>query len=114
MNPEPKRPVKLNTFTEVVSTGCGKAYITCSVYKPDEYFEIAGTLGKSGNCAAAQMDGLSRLINHYLNSGGDPKKVMRSLRDIQCPQNSKFLKSCAQALAFVLAEAVSLGKGEKT
>lgn len=111
---EPERPARLDTFTEEVSTGCGKAYITCTPYRKGEYFEIKGLLGKSGNCPAAHLDGLSRMINEAINRGARPKNVAKSLREIRCPNDSKFLKSCPAALAQVVEEAIKKEWQEET
>jgi ribonucleoside-diphosphate reductase alpha chain len=102
------RPVKLVTFTEAIKTGCGRAYITATPYVSGQYFEISGLLGKSGNCSAAQCDALGCLITELVNHGGDPKTIARSLSKIRCPQDSKFLKSCAAAFADVLLKATTI------
>jgi hypothetical protein len=105
-NTERERPTRLVTFTVEVKTGCGTAYCTATPYAPGEYFEIKGLLGKTGNCSAAFLDALSRMVTVAINLGYDPKEVVRSLREIRCPNDSKFLKSCPAALARTIKEAI--------
>jgi ribonucleoside-diphosphate reductase alpha chain len=86
-------------------TGCGTIYVTVG---SDEYgiCEVFLTLGKSGGCAAAQLEAIGRLTSISLRAGIDIKSIIKQLRGIRCPSISwsggKSILSCADAIASVL------------
>ncbi|MFH0941748.1 MAG: vitamin B12-dependent ribonucleotide reductase [Chloroflexota bacterium] len=100
-----KRPKVTSGVTERVTTGCGYIYVTVN---SDErgIFEVFSTLGKSGGCASAQLESLSRLISLALRAGIDTASIVRQLRGIRCPsiawEEGKSILSCADAIASVL------------
>jgi ribonucleoside-diphosphate reductase alpha chain len=100
-----KRPKVTSGVTERVTTGCGYIYVTIN---SDErgIFEVFSTLGKSGGCASAQLESISRLISLALRAGLDIASVVRQLRGIRCPsiawEEGKSILSCADAIASVL------------
>lgn len=112
ISPRP-RPKRTDGFTERVNTGCGNGYVTVN---RDEHgiCEVFTSLGKSGGCAAAQLEAISRLISMALRSGVDPRSIIKHLRGIRCPSHGLdegiAITSCADAIGLVLEKAVS-GQG---
>ncbi|MCK4274802.1 MAG: vitamin B12-dependent ribonucleotide reductase, partial [Dehalococcoidales bacterium] len=104
-----KRPAETTATVARVSTGCGSLYITVA-YDELGIFEVFATLGKSGACAAAQLEAICRLITLALRSGVDVASVVKQLRGIRCPsvawENGKAILSCADAIASVLEKHV--------
>ena len=104
-----KRPAETTATVARVSTGCGSLYITVA-YDEHGIFEVFATLGKSGACAAAQLEAICRLITLTLRSGVDVASVVKQLRGIRCPsvawENGKSILSCADAIASVLEKHV--------
>ncbi len=102
----PRKRAKVTTgVTERVTTGCGYIYVT--VNSDDQgIFEVFSNLGKSGGCASAQLEAISRLISLALRAGLDVTLVVRQLRGIRCPsiawEEGKSILSCADAIASVL------------
>ncbi len=100
-----KRPKVTRGITERVSTGCGSIYVTVNF---DEHgiAEVFTTLGKSGGCAAAQLEAISRLISSSLRSGIELDSIVRHLHGIRCPsiawEQGHAVLSCADAIASVL------------
>jgi ribonucleoside-diphosphate reductase alpha chain len=100
-----KRPSETKGTSTKVSTGCGSLYITVN-YDDKGIFEVFSTLGKSGACAAAQLEAICRLISMSLRSGIDVSEIVKQLRGIRCPsiswEGGKSILSCADAIASVL------------
>ncbi|MCJ7604722.1 MAG: TSCPD domain-containing protein, partial [Dehalococcoidales bacterium] len=100
-----KRPSQTTGTVTRVSTGCGSLYITVA-YDETGIFEVFATLGKSGGCAAAQLEASCRLITMALRSGVGVEEVVKQLRGIRCPsiswEKGKSVLSCADAIASVL------------
>jgi ribonucleoside-diphosphate reductase alpha chain len=104
-----KRPTETRGTSTKVNTGCGSLYITVN-YDDKGIFEVFSTLGKSGACAAAQLEAICRLISTALRSGIDVSEVVKQLRGIRCPsiawEGGKSILSCADAIASVLEKHV--------
>ncbi len=104
-----KRPRVTTGSTERVSTGCGKLYVTVN---RDEHgiCEVFSTLGKTGGCASAQLEGISRLISLALRSGLEISDIVDQLRGIRCPsivwEGGHAVLSCADAIASVLEKEI--------
>ncbi|MFC1992658.1 vitamin B12-dependent ribonucleotide reductase [Chloroflexota bacterium] len=112
----PRKRTKLTTgVTEKVTTGCGSIYVTVN---SDEHgiCEVFSHLGKTGGCAAAQLESTCRLISLALRSGVDVASVVKQLRGIRCPsiawEDGRSVLSCADAIASVLEK--HIGEGEDT
>jgi ribonucleoside-diphosphate reductase alpha chain len=110
----PRQRAKVTTgITEKVTTGCGNIYIT--VNSDDQGIcEVFSHLGKSGGCAAAQLEATCRLISNMLRAGIDVDTVVKQLKGIRCPsiawENGKSVLSCADAIATVLEKFTSAAK----
>ncbi len=104
-----QRPVETRGTITKVSTGCGTLYITVA-YDDKGVCEVFSTLGKSGACAAAQLEAICRLISTALRSGVDVAQIVKQLRGIRCPsiawEGGKSILSCADAIASVLEKHV--------
>lgn len=111
-NIEPReRPEMTKGVTYRIRTGCGNLFITIN-HDDKGICEVFATMGKSGGCAAAQSDGIARLISLALRAGVEPKAVISQIRALRCPspawgQHGSVL-SCpdaiAQALEWVLGD----------
>jgi ribonucleoside-diphosphate reductase alpha chain len=112
-----KRSKVTRGITERVTTGCGYIYVTVN---SDEHgiCEVFSHLGKTGGCAAAQLESSCRLISLGLRSGIDVASLIKQLKGIRCPsiawENGKSILSCADAIAGVLERHAGLAreKGE--
>jgi ribonucleoside-diphosphate reductase alpha chain len=100
-----KRPAETRGTSTKVSTGCGSIYITVN-YDDKGIFEVFSSLGKSGACAAAQLEAICRLVSTALRSGVDVAQIVKQLKGIRCPsiawEGGKSVLSCADAIASVL------------
>jgi ribonucleoside-diphosphate reductase alpha chain len=100
-----KRPKVTTGVTERVNTGCGYIYVTVN-FDGQGISEVFSTLGKAGGCAAAQLEGISRLTSLALRSGIDVESIVKQLRGIRCPsiawEQGHAILSCGDAIASVL------------
>jgi len=79
-----ERPKIIHGVTGKVDTGCGALYVTIN---RDRFgpFEMFANLGKSGGCAAAQIEALARLASLSMRSGIDPYQIVKQMKGIRCP-----------------------------
>jgi len=104
---EPRsRPGKTVGSTSRVDTDCGHLYVTVN-FDDQGVCEVFAHLGKSGGCAAAQLEATCRLASLVLRSGVDVSSVVKHLRGIRCPSaglhNGDQVLSCSDCVAKVLA-----------
>jgi ribonucleoside-diphosphate reductase alpha chain len=110
------RPEVVRGETRVMTTGCGKLYITINLddQKP---FEVFGNMGKAGGCAASQTEALARMISLALRSGIPAEHIIKQLKSISChrpawePGRGKIL-SCADAFAKALERCIEAHGGQ--
>jgi len=101
-----KRPTLTSGTTEKIHCGCGNLYVTVNYDKEGSLCEVFCALGKSGGCAAAQLESTTRLISLALRSGVPVESIVKNLQGIRCPSSQwdrgKIVLSCPDALASVL------------
>lgn len=96
------RPTRLNGYTYQMKSGCGPLYVTIN---EDEsgLFEIFGTLGKAGGCAASQIEAIGRLVSLALRSGVEGKDIAKQLQGNSCYAavniGENRIMSCSDAIA---------------
>jgi ribonucleoside-diphosphate reductase alpha chain len=101
------RPKDTFGVTKKMKTGCGNLYITIN---EDEngLCEVFTTMGKSGGCAAAHTEAVSRMISMALRSGVKPEPIIRQLCGIRCPKQiiikGGSVLSCPDAIGKALAD----------
>jgi len=76
------------------------------VYKDNQLNWVAADLGKSGQCAKAQIEGLTGMITVALYHGASLLEIIEKLEGIRCPStaitNGLQVVSCPDAIASVL------------
>ncbi len=110
-----ERPKITQGATIKMKTGCGNLYVTVN---EDEkgLVEVFSQLGKTGGCAASQLEAISRLISLALRSGIKIEAILKQIEGIRCPNPSwdsgEMLLSCADSIAKAIKRYLKL-KGVK-
>jgi ribonucleoside-diphosphate reductase alpha chain len=101
------RPVRTTGVTELITTGCGKLYVTVN-QDEDGFCEVFAQMGKTGGCASSQIESTGRLISLALRSGVHIEAIVKQINGIRCPhsmwQNGRQVLSCPDAIAQVLSQ----------
>jgi ribonucleoside-diphosphate reductase alpha chain len=104
------RPSVTRGLTERISTGCGKLYVTIN-YDDEGICEVFAQMGKTGGCAASQIEGISRLISLALRSRMKIESIIRQIKGIRCPSplwgKGGMTLSCADAISKVLEKQIN-------
>ncbi len=104
------RPSVTRGLTERISTGCGKLYVTIN-YDDEGICEVFAQMGKTGGCAASQIEGISRLISLALRSRMKIDSIIRQIKGIRCPSplwgKGGMTLSCADAISKVLEKQIN-------
>ena len=104
-----KRPEEASGKTYKIATGCGNMYII--VNKDDVgLLEVFATLGKTGQCGSAQVEGICRVVSIALRANVDPASIAKQLKGIRCPSpglhNGEQVLSCSDAIAVALGKEI--------
>jgi ribonucleoside-diphosphate reductase alpha chain len=86
ITPRP-RPEETTGVTRLITTGCGKLYVTVN---QDEvgFCEVFAQMGKTGGCASSQIESTGRLISLALRSGVKMEAIIKQITGIRCPTPS--------------------------
>ncbi|MFH1406563.1 MAG: vitamin B12-dependent ribonucleotide reductase [Candidatus Omnitrophota bacterium] len=105
ISPRPRPLVTTGTTTKI-NTGCGNLYVTVNVDDNGMPFEIFTQMGKSGGCAASQLEAVARLVSLALRCGIEVRPLIDQLAGIRCPtpawEKGGRVFSCADAIAKVI------------
>jgi len=104
-----KRPKVLHGATYRVETGCGHLYVTVNYDESGKMIEVLCRLGKAGGCAACLNESLGRLSTALLREGTAPEVIIKQLMGTQCPSGHSGRRSCPDALAEALKQAMKEG-----
>jgi ribonucleoside-diphosphate reductase alpha chain len=106
ITPRP-RPEETTGVTRLITTGCGKLYVTVN---QDEvgFCEVFAQMGKTGGCASSQIESTGRLISLALRSGVKMEAIVKQINGIRCPhsiwQNGRQVLSCPDAISQILSQ----------
>ena len=114
---ERERPDYVEGSTTRIRTGCGPLFVTINSDEDGNPFELFGTLGKAGGCAAAQTEAIGRLVSLALRSGVPAEAIHKQLRGIICYRPVGFgpnkVLSCADAIAQVMEQRLDVGNADE-
>ncbi|HZE88038.1 MAG TPA: vitamin B12-dependent ribonucleotide reductase [Verrucomicrobiae bacterium] len=102
------RPIETSGSTRRVKTGCGNLYVTVNTDEKGP-FELFTSMGKSGGCASAQSEAISRLVSLAMRAGVEMESITKHLRGIRCHlpvyDGGEQVLSCPDAIGIALRHA---------
>ena len=104
-----RRPGSVRGITDRIRSGHGSMFVTVNFDDEGNAFEVFSTLGKSGGCDSAHLEGISRLVSLALRSGIDPDQIVEQLRGITCCpvwDGGTLVRSTEDAVSLVLSRHV--------
>lgn len=108
-----ERPESVDGSTPKTMTGCGSLYVTLGVVD-GKLFEVFSRLGKSGGCASAQTETISRLISLALRFGIAPEHIVKQIKGISCHVGGPgCAKSCADAIGIEIEKHIQEALGSE-
>ena len=112
-----KRPSTTQGTITKIETGCGHLYVTVGKDNGN-IIEVFATLGKSGGCAKAQGEAITRSLSLGLKYGIPVEEYIKEFDNIRCPSpaldNGIQVLSCADAIAKVLKKEIAKDDKAKT
>lgn len=90
----------MNSYESITikkKTGCGNIYITVC-FGEKEIENIFAIIGKSGGCAYAQCEAISKLLTSLIKKGESIRNITAMLKGISCHQSNGETSSCADAI----------------
>ncbi len=109
-----ERPIETLGKTLRVGTGCGNLYVTVNQDKAG-LCEVFAKMGKSGGCAAAQSEAISRLVSLCLRCGIDTEAILKQIKGVRCPSplwvKGGMILSCPDAIAKTIEQYIGNGNG---
>jgi len=98
-----ERPDVLHGMTRKIKTGCGNLYVTINEDESGNPIEVFCKLGKTGGCAASQLEAVGRLISMALRGGSSFEDLLQHLVGISCHTPTGFgvtkVTSCSDGVA---------------
>jgi len=111
-----KRPKITQGTTTRIETGCGHLYVTVGKDNGN-IIEVFATLGKSGGCAKAQGEAITRSLSLGLKYGVPIEEYIKEFDNIRCPSigldEGEQVVSCADAIAKVLSKEIKTKEEKK-
>lgn len=92
-------------------TGCGWLYVTVN-FQDGKPIEIMTRLGKSGVCAASQLEAIGRIVNVAISHGAQMEEIIKNLDGIRCQTPSGDILSCADGIAKKLKQAMETNRNK--
>jgi ribonucleoside-diphosphate reductase alpha chain len=96
-----KRPEELASKTFRRKTSCGVAYVTITE-EDGVGREMFAHMGKSGTCARAILEALSRTVSIAMEHGAPIEQLVKSLNGINCGSATDEAPSCVTQIARVM------------
>jgi ribonucleoside-diphosphate reductase alpha chain len=102
-----KRPDVLYGATYRIKTGCGNMYVIINSID-GKISEVFGVLGKTGGCAASQLNAICMMVSDALRLGHDIDDSIKRLKGQRCNnpcqegEEKDWVWSCADAIGRAL------------
>lgn len=110
LTPAP-RPQELRGGTYKYRLACGNIYVTVNIDDAGRPLEIFCHMGKTGGCAYAFSESISRTISMSLRAGVGAINVVKQLEGTKCQNGGwnegVFVGSCSDAIAKALKQAMT-------